>query len=205
MWIDFLILNHSSFLEFRYLIHNLASKCIMIYICRFVSLIIFTPVTIHLLWDSPETGGGASRRVWGEGERCAARTCSLPPSAPRTWSRGPATQSPGFQTLTHLDSFPVHLRVCGHSIQKLNAFSSFSWTLQWGSQGLGVLIAAKELKYIIWWFVSYKSSPWIPYNFKNRRSCLSSLYISCGAFYYCYLQKKLSLVRIMHLKVGRKI
>lgn len=28
--------------------------------------------------------------------------------------------------LTHLDFFPAHLKVCDHSIQKLNVFSSFS-------------------------------------------------------------------------------
>ena len=59
--------------------------------------------------------------------------------------------------LTRLGFFPAHLKVCDHSIQRLNAFSFFSWTPQWGSQDLRVLIAAKELKYKGWWFTSCNS------------------------------------------------
>lgn len=59
--------------------------------------------------------------------------------------------------LTHLGFFPAHLKVYDHSIQKLNAFSFFSWTPRWGSQDLDVLIAVKELKCKVKWSATSKS------------------------------------------------
>lgn len=126
------------------------------------------PFEYILNWD---WRGRASRYIWVE-RGSDVKFAIVNPTHNETGNRPHRISVSGL--LTRLGFFPAHLKVYDHSIQKLNAFSFFSWTPQWGgSQDLGVLIAAKELNYKVWWCVSCNRFSQTPYNFKRKRPCSS--------------------------------